>query len=752
MNPHKKLLCILTAVLTAAVFSQTNADEPAAEPDNQTRLQRMPVLLNWDYNCLTLGPEDLAELVADAKWAGVDGINIRISNKGALNRRTAAGTTYNERLDAFAKDYDPLAHLVRACRKQGIASTVWVDLFEAAYDKLIHAHPEFSPQGRAGKPHLSGFPCYSHAEVRRHMLELVDEMARYKPDNVFFCTKSSHIPRNHLKQPHNRDSGFNRPVVERYRELYDVDILKRPFDRAKMGRIRGEFLIDFLVEAKKRLNAHGIRTIVGATVSGRLQPAGPHLLLDWRRIVARCAADALLMANSRGEYYAFYDEKGQKAFKQIKAACERAGMDFYAYIISSGTHQAVTKKAGFAGLMDYLPRQLAYLHELGADAVLIHDLDLYTFDRNHRRALWRAAGRRPSLDEILAKKPAADNRLVKIPAPQSLNKRFPAGVPQGRFEQRNTDFWYLAPCWLNKLGTPTATFSFEISAARKYPLGWKRTQPDNPQLRAVYDWKVMHADPESGRTFQGRSSVMLAAEPGAGDGAVAGEGAARTIAWEASINVPNIPMEKQIIRVQAHGEDLAGIAAAGMAVRTFDAKGKLLDTKIVACPTVGTFAWRPLELPWKLDGKTKRLHVRLYLTAAKTANNAGRLWFDSFEITPDKPVEQSDLQAVAADNGCLRLNTRPGVDLACVPFRVDAEELPRVLKFKLRADRGLPVTVKWMGGKLSELAVKEMTVDVGQEWTAFEMPLSLKKPVGNARIIISPHAAATLWVDDIVLK
>ena len=304
---------------------------------------------------------------------------------------------------------------------------------------------------------------------------------------------------------------------------------------------------------------------------------------------------------------------------------------------------------------------------------------------------------------------------------------------------------------MNEPASPTANFSCERSAARNHPTGWLPTEPDNPKLHAVYDWKVMHDHPHSGRSFQGRSSVMLAAQPGAG------ANVGRTIAWDAHIDVPDGPLEKQIIRVQAHGEGLAGIAAAGMAVRFLDAEGKPFDTKTVACPTVGTFAWRPLELPWRFDQETKKLHVRLFLKArlflraAETQNNAGRLWFDSFEIVPAAPVEQSDLQVVAEAGGCLRLKARPGVDLACVPFRVDSKELPDILQFKLRADRPMPVTVRWLGGKTVEMAA-EITVEAGEKWTRFEMPLALDKPVGDARVIVRPRAAATLWIDDVELR
>ncbi|MEA1950150.1 MAG: hypothetical protein U9N87_02110, partial [Planctomycetota bacterium] len=367
---------------------------------------------------------------------------------------------------------------------------------------------------------------------------------------------------------------------------------------------------------------------------------------------------------------------------------------------------------------------------------------LSCLDRHHRRAVWRAPGRRPALDEILAGTPDADRSGVEIPKPRPLDKRFPGGVPQGRFEEANSDFWHLMPCWANELGSAASVNpSFESSAARKHPYGWKAPKTDNPKLRAVYDWKVMHDHSESGRTFHGRSSVMLAAEPGAGDAA------ARTIAWEADIDVPEGPLQKQIIRVRAHGEGLAGIAEAGMAVRLLDAQGKPQDTIISSCPARGTFVWRPLELPCTFDKNIKKLQVRLYLTAAKNAKNAGRLWFDSFEIVPATAVDQADLQVILTDGGCLQLKARPGIDLACVPFRVDSKKMSGALRFKLRADRSTKVTAKWHGGKNVEKTVK-----VGKQWTSFEIPLSLDKAVGAARVIFRPQAAATLWIDDVELR
>ncbi len=719
-------------------MAETDATGRPAETNTPARI---PVYLNWDANCLVLSPESIHELVADAKWAGVDGINMRVSNKGALNFRTTVGTLYKERLDAFGKDYDPLAILIAECRRQGIASTAWVDLFEAAYDRLIEANPQFMPQGGPGKASLGGFPCYAHEEVRRHMLALVDEYATYKPDRVFFCTKSSHIPQNHLNQPHNRASGFNLPVVEKYRELYGVDIRTEPFDPLKMGRIRGEFLIDFLVEARKRLNRAGIEMLAGATTSGKLQPAGPYLCLDWRRMIERGTADGLVMANSRAEYYAFYNQNGQELFDQIHQACRAAGMAFYPYIISSGTHNEIAKKVGFAGLLDYLPRQLVYLHRLGGDAILIHDLDLYSLDRGIRRALWKAAGNRPTLDPTARMGPPQE-----IPQPNTLDERFPYVVPQGSFEEGNTDFWYAASSWQMEPGSPAANGSFERHVdGRTRPYGWQSDTGGNERLVAGYDWKVMHNDDYSGRSFHGRSSLLLVAQPGAA------EEDSRTVSWQTRIPVPDGPLGRQLLRVRAHGESMQGVAEAGMLVDLLDAEGKSFATLEAPCKTEGTFPWSEISVAWDFTTRADALNVKLYLTVAAGKETQGRLWFDGLEIvSPGGNLQQAlghrSGPGAYRGQGFARFAASGGVDLVSVPFRAQTDE-KTMLRLAMRAEKPMCVRVVWCGAER-----RDETFNVTRLWETFELPIAHKGIHPAVHILIRPLEAGTLFLDELRLN
>jgi len=711
---------------------------------------RTPVYLNWDYNCLTLGPSGIADLVRDARDAGVNGINLRISNKGALNRRTRVGTCYNERLDAFGEDFDPLAALVAECHKQGLAAHVWIDLFEAAYDPLIEAHPEFSPQGRPGKLRLSGVPCYSHPEVRKHMLDLVDECAAYRPDAVFFCTKSSHVPKNQLNQPYNRDSGFNPPVVQRYQELHGFDILTEPFDREKMGRIRGEFLIDFLVEARQRLNRAGIPVIVGATVGGRLQPTGPNMYLDWRRIVKRKAADVLLMANSRGEYHAFYDAKGRKTFAEIRQACDATDVQFWPYIMSSGTHAPIAEKVGFAGLLDYLPKQINYLAAMGGDGVLVHDLDLYTHDRNLRRALWKAAGRRqPRPDRA---QPSSD---APIPDAVAIVRDQGDSIPRGHFEHDPDGFWFLQSSWVLAPNTPLVYPSFERHASNSRPVGWIPNTGRNPRLLTVYDWKVMHGDPSSGRTFFGRASLMLGAKPDAAKGS-------RTASWTAELRVPRHISGNQRIGVQVHGETLKGIRAVGMKLESLDDIGQLLANLDVQAPSQGTFPWQPVELIWPADARAKKLRLTLYMTVSDGRDTDGRVWFDDLKIEPvDRPDAES-LKFPVADEGSpafgerrsARWAARPGWDLVSVPFRIMDKKPGETLKFAIRAERPMDVTVEWRktqvngkGQDAEEVVGGEKTVAVSETWRIVEMHVG----PDLSQLVFRSSEEGILWIDEIDL-
>jgi hypothetical protein len=229
-----------------------------------------PIVLTWDYNIFVMGPSEIKDFVRLAKEKNIDQINLRINNKGVINARIDHGTVYRERLDAFGPDFDPLKVLVEEGHRVGIKVGVHFDLFESSYDQFFITHPEFTPQSQKDTVIYNAFPSYAHLEVRNYMLGRAKDLAAYAIDQMFFCTKSSHTPQNMTEVPRNTYAAYNLPVVEKYKKVYGVDILTSTPDREKVAKIHGDFIIEFLKEAKKILNGYGISSLAGATLSGYL--------------------------------------------------------------------------------------------------------------------------------------------------------------------------------------------------------------------------------------------------------------------------------------------------------------------------------------------------------------------------------------------------------------------------------------------------------------------------------------------------
>ncbi len=562
----------------------------------------MPIWINWDYNCNALDPEGIRNFVRKAVEANLQGISIRISNKGTLNYPTNIGESYEERLKAFGGGYDPLRIFIDECKTQHIRSAVWLDLYEGAYSSLLRSNPELSPQGLPGKPGYAGTFSYSEPEVRNYMLAIVNELAKYGPDRIFFCTKSSHIPSG-SKLIRNKDAGFNPSAIKRYRKLYGDQIPLSAFDRKKLSLIHGEFLIDFLIDARKLLNAAGIESVVGATVSGRLQIGG-NLLLDWRRLIERKAADAICMANSRSEYDVFYNPEGQKLFRQIVEKCHMANMKFYPYIISSGTYSVIADKYGFPALLDYIPRQLQYLQTLDGEGLIIHDLDLFSFNPNIQKALWETVGNYSSLVKLMSL-----NLPMEVPKIDTTKGTFSVVGKRSEKALYNGSFEY-----------------FEDS---EKPDGWEPEVSEGGSVSAMYDRKVLHESSVSGRNFDGRSSVLLLVTPEAAKESLRNARAS----WLTKINFPDRPeLKKQMIRVRVHGEDLKGIAKAGMKIEQYDRNHKLINTLNIPAPASGTFPWKAIEAECVFDCRARYAGIYLYLITDETGDATGRLWFDKLEF------------------------------------------------------------------------------------------------------------------------
>ena len=700
----------------------------------------------------------MTEFVREVKNAGLQQINIRISNKGALNCRVKHGTVYNERLDAFGPDFDPLSVFIRQCHSHGLKACIWMEIFEAGYDEFFIKNPQFTPQGRPGQPNLPGVPSYSHPEVREYFLKRMDEYAAYGPDSIFACIKGTHVPPNlpQAQKTPNGDIGYNPPVVQRYKELYGKDILTEEFDLRQFALINGEFIIDFLAEARQLLNQKGIRLIAGATASG-ITPCYDNLVLDWKRIADRNAANAICIGNSKHEAAFLYTQKGQEEFQRILATCKLRDIELHAFIFADlGPAKTIGHAEAFSGFLASLPIHIDYCRQLGADAILIHDIEIIHQNPYCERAALRVAGSWAHMSQ------KTDDGKLTIPLADPAELSFPGHVPQGNFETSPLYYWCAAPSWLTDEHTATGNFSFDFHADQN-PEPWNAHLSQNTNLLAQYDSKVMHGAENSGRTYHGRSSLLLGAKPGAGSSSN------RTVAWNASLNIPIASQEQWIISVWVHGENLANIADAGMKIDILDSDNHIVDVLTKTCPLDGTFPWQQLCIPHTFDKKAETLKITLYMTVSDTQNTKGMLWFDKFEISLARELPHDTLRIVndpnsAATTSYALLNAAPGIDMVSVPFRVTTTG-ESLLRLTMRSQEPMPVTVMlldqdndtynglWLTKRGDKPSTSwSSTFNITPKWNDFDLRLDRPNITTTAKIAIRPHHPGELHVQEIKLS
>lgn len=120
--------------------------------------------------------------------------------------------------------------------------------------------------------YICGVLCEAYPEVRDWWMELIEYYIKSGVDGVDI-----------RDQVHSRTFdwdvfGFNKPLVEAFREKHGVDILNEPFRREDLRRLRGEYYTGFLRRAHQRLKASGKKTHLH--VSSRMKSPDWHTELD----------------------------------------------------------------------------------------------------------------------------------------------------------------------------------------------------------------------------------------------------------------------------------------------------------------------------------------------------------------------------------------------------------------------------------------------------------------------------------------
>ncbi|AKP52922.1 hypothetical protein [Cyclobacterium amurskyense] len=692
-----------------------------------------PIILTWDYNIYVMGPAEIKQFVQLAKEKNIDQINLRINNKGVINARIDHGTVYRERLDAFGEDFDPLRVLVEEGHKAGLRVGVHFDLFESSYDQFFIRHPEFTPQSQKDTIIYNAFPSYAHKEVRDYMLGRVRDLAEYEVDQMFFCTKSSHTPRNMTEVPRNTYAAYNSPIVEKYEENYGVDILIATPDREKMAKIHGDFIIDFLKEANRTLDAYNISSIAGATLSGYLQPSGKNIFLDWKSMVDNKVADGLVMSNTRGETYAWFEDGAIEKFREIRQETSNNGMKFYAYMLST-VFWKVRDEHSLSHLLEYIPKQMHYFQQLGTEGILIHEV--------YQPDIWEALGNWRLVEQD-------KKQVLTIPKPEGgiLEYIFHQKMPHGGFEEANSHwFWDILPAWSGRDDWLPGKNSPIGLNADDFEQFWVSDNQGNDRLHAAYDWKVMANSEYSGRSYSGRSSMLLYAD---GD---AGKGASRKISWKSYSEIPIIPETPSVFSVWMHGEELAGIEKAGMQITFKDSKGNVIDCVEKNLKVRGTFKWRELKLPYQIPAQSHFVEVALAMEVSDEVESHGRLWFDAFRIEDAQGTFGKEHFTIVSSQDAIEgthfasFNSRKGYEISSKEFLLKKGKAD-YLKVSLRTPEKEAMDVLLL---LGEGISKR--VHLTENWKTFQIPISELPNQLKTKLIIRALATGTIHVDNIMFE
>ena len=145
--------------------------------------------------------------------------------------------------------------------------------------------------GRGTKKYMHGTPCEAYPEVQEYWLEQVKRVMAMGFDGIDFRLQNhSGMVTDYVNY------GYNEPIVERYKEIHGIDILKEEADPLKIMKIRGEYFLDFLEKAAdiihfsgKKLQVHLRYCYEEPKLSDDFNELGfwamPKILPDWRKAI-----------------------------------------------------------------------------------------------------------------------------------------------------------------------------------------------------------------------------------------------------------------------------------------------------------------------------------------------------------------------------------------------------------------------------------------------------------------------------------
>lgn len=181
---------------------------------------------------------------------------------------------------------------------------------------------EYGVVGAAPGKNLSvpGVMCPSEPEARAHWLSLVDRALSFGVDGIDIRVNNHS---NTLEWP---EYGFNRRVVDTYRERHGSDPRAEPFDMEKMRVIRGEFYTEFLREVKAVVRGAGKRFQIHIEdfMAGEPDVSTPmEFHWDWRTWIDSVQPDEVTFKVQH------FDSYREHIGREVVCACRAAGVPVY---------------------------------------------------------------------------------------------------------------------------------------------------------------------------------------------------------------------------------------------------------------------------------------------------------------------------------------------------------------------------------------------------------------------------------------
>jgi len=223
-------------------------------------------------------------------------------------------TGYHEKSRRILTDYDPPAVARELTASFGMELYLWLDIFDEYFpglgSRFLREHPECQWISRDGERHFRGLRCYGFPEAVENQLEVVRELTAYEPDGLYLST-SCHS-RHCNREGEWNGYGFEKPVVDRYRQRHGTGIREADFDTKAWHRVKGEFVTELCSRIKDILRPLGQKLMLPAPIGDHKvwdwplfsgQPIAQYHV-DWRAHVDQGIADSLIL----GEYQPVWRE------------------------------------------------------------------------------------------------------------------------------------------------------------------------------------------------------------------------------------------------------------------------------------------------------------------------------------------------------------------------------------------------------------------------------------------------------------